>query len=77
VNVTLLFSRGQHLVGAEAYLRGIGRRIEAGLGPEVGSVASPFISRWDKAVMGKVPAELQTVSVCPSLEGHTRPTKIF
>jgi transaldolase len=54
-----LFSREQYLAAAEAYLRGIERRIEAGLGPEVGSVASLFISRWDKAVMGKVPEELQ------------------
>jgi len=59
VNVTLLFSREQYTAAAEAYMRGIERRIEAGLGPEVGSVASLFISRWDKAVMGKVPEELQ------------------
>jgi transaldolase len=59
VNVTLLFSREQYIAAAEAYMRGIERRIEAGLGPEVGSVASLFISRWDKAVMGKVPEGLQ------------------
>jgi len=59
VNVTLLFSREQYLAAADAYMRGIERRIEAGLGPKVGSVASLFISRWDKAVMGKVPEELQ------------------
>jgi transaldolase len=59
VNVTLLFSREQYIAAGEAYMRGIERRIEAGLGPEVGSVASLFISRWDKAVMGKVPGELQ------------------
>jgi transaldolase len=59
VNVTLLFSREQYIGAAEAYMRGIERRIEAGLGPKVGSVASLFISRWDKAVMGKVPKELQ------------------
>jgi transaldolase len=59
VNVTLLFSREQYIAAAEAYMRGIERRIEAGLGPEVGSVASVFISRWDKAVMGKVPEEFQ------------------
>jgi transaldolase len=58
VNVTLLFSREQYLAAAEAYLRGIERRIEAGLDPQVGSVASVFISRWDAAVAGKVPAEL-------------------
>ena len=54
VNVTLLFSREQYLAAAEAYMRGIERRIEAGLGPAVGSVASLFISRWDKAVMEKM-----------------------
>src|SRR5690242_13452495 len=47
VNVTLLFSREQYLAAAEAHLRGIERRIDAGLNPEVGSVASVFISRWD------------------------------
>jgi transaldolase len=59
VNVTLLFSREHYVAAAEAYMRGIERRIEAGLGPGVGSVASLFISRWDKAVMGKVSEELQ------------------
>jgi transaldolase len=58
VNVTLLFSSGQYIAAAEAYLRGIERRIAAGLDPNVRSVASMFISRWDKAVMGKVPKEL-------------------
>ena len=58
VNVTLLFSREQYVAAAEAYLRGVERRIEAGLNPAVGSVASLFISRWDVAVAGKVPAEL-------------------
>ena len=59
VNVTLLFSREQYIAAAEAYMRGIERRIEAGLGPKAGSVASLFISRWDKAVAGKVPEGLQ------------------
>ena len=59
VNVTLLFSVGHYIAAAEAYLRGIERRIAAGLDPNVHSVASMFISRWDKAVMGKVPKELQ------------------
>ena len=59
INVTLLFSREQYVAAAEAYLRGIERRIAAGLSPEVGSVASLFISRWDVAVMGKVPEELR------------------
>jgi transaldolase len=58
INVTLLFSADQYVAAAEAYLRGIERRIEAGLNPEVGSVASVFVSRWDGAVAGKVPAEL-------------------
>ncbi|MEJ0087378.1 MAG: transaldolase [Pseudomonadota bacterium] len=59
VNVTLLFSRRQYLRAAEAYLRGIERRIEAGLDPRVASVASVFVSRWDVAVQDKVPAELR------------------
>jgi transaldolase len=58
INVTLLFSREQYVAAAEAYLRGIERRIAAGLNPDVGSVASVFISRWDVAVAGKVPAAL-------------------
>jgi transaldolase len=59
VNVTLLFSREQYLAAAEAYLRGVERRIAAGLNPGVGSVASVFISRWDGAVMGQVPEDLR------------------
>ena len=59
VNVTLLFSREQYLAAAEAYLRGIERRIEKGLPPVVGSVASLFISRWDVAVADKVPESLR------------------
>jgi transaldolase len=58
VNVTLLFSREQYVAAAEAYLRGIERRIAAGLNPQVGSVASMFISRWDAAVAGKVTSGL-------------------
>ena len=58
VNVTLLFSREQYVAAAEAYLRGVERRIAAGLNPAVASVASLFVSRWDVAVAGKVPAEL-------------------
>jgi transaldolase len=58
INVTLLFSCEQYLAAAEAFLRGIERRIDAELKPEVGSVASLFISRWDVAVMGKVPEAL-------------------
>jgi transaldolase len=59
INVTLLFSYEQYLVAAEAFLRGIERRIRAGLDPSVPSVASVFVSRWDKAVAGKVPEELR------------------
>jgi transaldolase len=59
VNVTLLFSREQYLAAAEAYLRGIERRITAGLKPDVFSVASVFISRWDVAVIGKTPDALR------------------
>jgi transaldolase len=59
VNVTLLFSREQYLAVAEAYMRGIERRIAAKLDPRIGSVASLFVSRWDKAVSAKVPPELR------------------
>lgn len=59
VNVTLLFSSDQYLASAEAYMRGIERRIAAGRDPKIHSVASVFISRWDKAVMGKVPEALR------------------
>lgn len=59
INVTLLFSREQYVAAAEAYLRGIERRIAAGLNPLVRSVASVFISRWDKAVLGRVPEALR------------------
>ena len=58
VNVTLLFSDDQYVAAAEAFMRGIERRIEAGLPPNIGSVASVFISRWDVAVAGKVPETL-------------------
>jgi transaldolase len=59
VNVTLLFSREQYLAAAEAYMRGIERRIATGLDPKVNSVASIFVSRWDVAVKDKVPRELR------------------
>jgi transaldolase len=59
INVTLLFSREQYLAAADAFVRGIERRIEAGLNPNVGSVASVFISRWDVAVMNRVPDDLR------------------
>ncbi len=59
VNVTLLFSCEQYLAAAEAYLRGIERRVNVGLDPHVSSVASLFISRWDVAVKDKIPADLR------------------
>jgi len=59
INVTLLFSREHYGAAAEAFLRGIERRIAAGLKPEIGSVASVFVSRWDAAVASKVPADLK------------------
>ena len=58
INVTLLFSAKQYRAAADAWLRGVERRIAAGLNPNVASVASLFISRWDVAVSGKVPASL-------------------
>jgi transaldolase len=59
INVTLLFDRGHYLAAAEAFLRGIERRIDAGLPLNVGSVASVFISRWDAAVASRVPEALR------------------
>jgi len=58
VNVTLLFNDDQYIAAAEAFMRGVERRIDARLKPEVGSVASIFVSRWDVAVAGKVPQAL-------------------
>jgi len=58
VNVTLLFSADQYLAAADAYLKGVERRIADGLDPAVGSVASVFMSRWDTAVAKEVPADL-------------------
>jgi transaldolase len=59
INVTLLFSREQYLASAEAYLRGIERRLAAGSDPNVPSVASLFVSRWDKAVAAQAPDALR------------------
>jgi transaldolase len=59
INVTLLFSREQYTAAADAFLRGIERRVAAGLPPDVGSVASVFISRWDAAVKDRVPEALR------------------
>ena len=58
INVTLLFSADQYVAAAEAWLRGIERRVAAGLNPNIASVASIFLSRWDVATVGKVPAPL-------------------
>ncbi|HLH08702.1 MAG TPA: transaldolase [Terriglobales bacterium] len=59
INVTLLFDREQYVAAADAFMRGVERRIEAGLNPKVASVASVFISRWDVAVTNKVPEQLK------------------
>jgi transaldolase len=59
INVTLLFSREHYLASADAYMRGLEQRVAAGLSPDVRSVASVFLSRWDGATMDKVPAELR------------------
>jgi transaldolase len=87
VNVTLLFSREHYLAAAEAFLRGIERRIDAGIKPNVGSVASVFVSRWDGAVKGKVPADLtnrlgiaiaeRTYKACRSLLGSPRWQRVY
>jgi transaldolase len=87
INVTLLFSREHYLAAAEAFLRGIERRMDAGLNPNVGSVASVFVSRWDGAVKGKVPAELsnrlgiaiaeRTYRACRELLGSPRWQRVY
>ncbi|MBV8315667.1 MAG: transaldolase, partial [Planctomycetaceae bacterium] len=87
INVTLLFSREHYVAAAEAFLRGIERRIDAGLKPDVGSVASVFISRWDTAVMGKVPEALndqlgiaiakRTYKACRQLLGSPRWLRVY
>ncbi len=59
INVTLLFSREHYLASADAYMRGLERRIASGLSPDVRSVASVFLSRWDGATMDKVPDQLR------------------
>jgi transaldolase len=76
INVTLLFSREHYLAAAEAFLRGIERRIEDGLKPDVASVASVFVSRWDSAVAGKVPAELRSRLGLLWPSGPTRRTEV-
>ncbi len=87
VNVTLLFSREHYFAAAEAFLRGIERRMEEGLNPNVGSVASVFISRWDGAVAGKAPDNLKnklgialaqrTYKACRSLLSSPRWQRIY
>jgi transaldolase len=87
INVTLLFSREHYVAAAEAFLRGIERRIDAGLQPDIGSVASVFVSRWDAAVAGKVPAALtnklgiamakRTYKACRELLGSPRWERIY
>ncbi len=59
INVTLLFAREHYLAAAGAYMRGLERRVAAGLDPKVSSVASLFVSRWDRATTGKIPESLQ------------------
>ncbi len=87
VNVTLLFSREQYLAAAEAFLRGIERRIDGDLDPNIGSVASVFISRWDGAVANKTPDELHnqlgiavakhTYKAARALLGSPRWTRVY
>jgi transaldolase len=87
INVTLIFSREHYLAAAEAFIRGIERRVAAGLKPDVGSVASLFVSRWDAAVAGKVPEALRnrlgiaiakrTYKACRSLLGSPRWQRIY
>jgi len=87
INVTLLFSREHYLAAADAFLRGIERRIAAGLNPEVGSVASLFISRWDAAVANTVPDKLlnqlgiaiakRTYRAACTLLGSPRWTRVY
>jgi len=87
INVTLLFSREQYLAAAEAFLRGIERRIDAGLNPNVASVASVFISRWDAAVANNTPDELhnklgiaiaqRTYRAARALLGSSRWTRVY
>ncbi len=74
INVTLLFSREQYIAAAEAYMRGITRRIAAGLDPNVSSVASLFVSRWDVAVQDRVPGSFAIVSESPSPSARIRLT---
>ena len=79
INVTLLFSRDDYVRAADAYMRGLERRVAAGLSPDVRSVASVFVSRWDRAVADKVPAgTAQPAGHCgfaTMLQGVPRPAE--
>jgi transaldolase len=78
INVTLLFSAEQYLAAAQAYLRGVERRIDAGLNPNVASVASVFISRWDVAVASKVPAPLvNTLGIAIGARAYSAYSKLI
>jgi transaldolase len=87
INVTLLFSREQYLAAADAYLRGIERRVSAGLNPNVASVASLFVSRWDVAVANKVRVKLRdqlgiaiakrAYSACSSFYSSQRSRRLY
>jgi transaldolase len=71
VNVTLLFSTEQYRAAADAYLKGLERRVAAGLSPDIRSVASLFVSRWDRAVMDKVPTALRnTLGIAVSQQAY-------
>lgn len=71
VNVTLLFDADQYIAQAEAYMRGIERRVEQGLDPDVASVGSLFVSRWDVAVADEVPDELKNrLGIAAAIDGY-------
>lgn len=70
--MTLLFSTGQYKAAASAYLKGLEQRVSAGLSPDVRSVASLFVSRWDRAVMDKVPSALRnTLGIAVSQQAYS------
>jgi transaldolase len=72
INVTLLFSTDQYKAAADAYMKGLERRVEAGLSADVRSVASLFVSRWDVAVASKVPAEMRnSLGMAVSKQSYT------
>jgi len=78
VNVTLLFSTEQYLAAAHAYIRGIERRVTAGLDPKITSVASIFVSRWDKATADKLPAALKNrVGIASGMRSYREYVSLF